>query len=665
MLLGIGKEILLLIRAVDTNLYKKNSSKASLNFKSNFHSNPNASKAVSDANLSGNISKALEVLGDKKLELIIHNGSAPSLEGKDVGVGSLYSESSRQLLIPFLKKYGFSAIQVDPEGMRQKGSASPYTSNSFVYNPLIIDLEDLTKPENGALLDSDVYNSIVNLNPARGRDLGDYGHAYDSYGIALSNAWINFKEKSSNPDSISNPTEKSAIKNLMNEYDRYYAQNIDMLEPYAIYSVLSNKYGNDYYANWPYEMQNLYNPKNDRLINSIKAQYQDDIDKFIFTDLLAKKAREEGIAAYNAAGIKTIGDNPVGFSHQEVWAHKDAFLKDYKIGCPPDQKWGFAAFNPDKLFNHDGSLGSFGQLLYDKCKKLAQDNQGGIRLDHIVGLIDPFVYVNEPWDQSAGRLLSSPNIHNLRRYAIPTKQGDSTKRFSAILEKIVIPACEEGGLTKADIVCENLGPMPDHARNVFYSLGLGGMTMTRYDNGTSARPVDTVMYGSHDTEPLVTYTNDLYGAHGQDAFNHALWPAVENSLPRNASHNTKQAKFDKYRFDTNRHKPEENKYAFRQFKFTELFTSPAQRVQIFWTDLLGMDKRYNTPQTVGPQNWTLRLSSDFDKNFDPSMLIQSISDALKAQDAKTVRENQNLINSLDASARQARQEHGNRFNIVG
>lgn len=65
MLLGIGKEILLLIRAVDTNLYKKNSSKASLNFKSNFHSNPNASKAVSDASLSGNISKALEVLGDK------------------------------------------------------------------------------------------------------------------------------------------------------------------------------------------------------------------------------------------------------------------------------------------------------------------------------------------------------------------------------------------------------------------------------------------------------------------------------------------------------------------------------------------------------------------------------------------------------------------------
>ena len=300
----------MLINAIDTGLYKNNSA-SSLNFKSGHYAKHDHRAKSTDPNLANNINKALDVLGDKKLELIIHNGSAPSLKGKDVGVGSLYSESSRQLLIPFLKKYGFSAIQVDPEGMRQKGSASPYTSNSFVYNPLIIDLEDLTKPENGALLDSDVYNSIVNLNPSQGKDIGDYGHAYDSYGIALANAWINFKEKSSNPDSISDSVERSAIKSLTDEYNEYYAQNKDMLEPYAIYSVLSDKYGNDYYANWPYEMQNLYNPKNYRLINSIKAQHQDDIDKFIFTDLLAKKAREEGIAAYNAAGIKTICDNPV------------------------------------------------------------------------------------------------------------------------------------------------------------------------------------------------------------------------------------------------------------------------------------------------------------------------------------------------------------------
>ena len=643
---------------------------SSLNFSANTakkhaHKNPYSGSPYNQERATSDINKALDALGNKRLELIVHNASAPSMDAKDVGVGSLYSESSRTLLIPFLKKYGFSAIQVDPEGMRQNGSASPYTTNSFVYNPLIIDLESLTKPENGSLLDYDVYDSIVRLNPSRGKDLGDYAHACDCFEIALSNVWNNFKEKTSNSESIINFKERAAIQDLSYEYDQYYKQNIDVLEPYAIYSVLSKKYGNDYYLNWPYEMQNLYNPKNTRLINSIKKQSQDDIDKFVFTDLLAKKAREQGIAAYNAAGIKTIGDNPVGFSHQEVWAHKDAFLSDYKIGCPPDQKWGFNAFNPDKLFNPDGSLGSFGQLLYDKCKKLAQDNQGGIRLDHIVGLIDPFVYKNEPWEESSGRIFSSEHNPDLKDFAIPRDEKDSVERFSAILEKIVIPACEEGGLTKADIVCENLGPMPDHTREVFYKLGLGGMTMTRYDNGMFARPNDTIMYGSHDTEPLVTYTNDLYGTHGQDAFNYALWPAVENSLPRSASHDVKQAKFDKYRFDTNRHKPEENKYAFRQFKFTELFTSPAQRVQIFWTDLLGMDKRYNMPQTFGPQNWTLRLSADFDKNFDPSMLIQAISDALKAQDQKTVRKNQKLIDSLDANAAAARKEHGNKFEIVG
>ena len=45
------------------------------------------------------------------------------------------------------------------------------------------------------------------------------------------------------------------------------------------------------------------------------------------------------------------------------------------------------------------------------------------------------------------------------------------------------------------------------------------------------------------------------------------------------------------------------------------------------------------------------------------MLIQALSDALKAQDAKTVKENQQLIDSLDANARAARKENGATLNV--
>ena len=663
----------MLVRAINTNLYKNNGYVNSLNFtaakqkKSQPQTNPYGT-TFDEERAGEDIKKALEVLGNKKLELIIHNASAPSEAGKDVGVGSLYSESSKDILIPFLEKYGFSGVQVDPEGMRPEHDASPYVSNSFVYNPLIIDLEDLTRPENGAIIDKNVYKSIVRLNPAKGSERGDYEHARDSFDLGITNAWKNFKAKSANIDSISDPVERDAISQLSDEYESYREENGEMLEPYAIYSILSEKFNNDYYKNWPQDVQNLYNPENTGLIAQIKSQHQDDIDKFIFTDLLAKNAREKGIEAFEEAGIQTEGDNPVAFSNQEVWAHPGAFLKDYKMGCPPDndnpdgQAWGFAVLNPAKLFNSDGTLGEAGQLLYDKCEKLARDNQGGIRIDHIVGLIDPYVYKNSPVDNSAGRLFSSPHNPDLRQFAIPVNKPDSAKKFGAILENIVLPACEEAGLTKDDIICENLGAIPDHARAAFERLGLGGMIVTQYHNGMSARPSDTIMLGSHDTLPFVTYVNNLYGRHGQDAFNHALWPAVENSLPRNATHDEKQEEFDKYRFDMNRHQPEVNKQAFKEKKFTELFTSPAQRVQIFWTDLLGMEQRYNTPGTSSG-NWSLRLSSDFEKQFDPSMLIQALSDALKAQDAKTVKENQQLIDSLDANARAARKENGSTLNV--
>lgn len=661
----------MLISAVGSSLNRKNQVNFAATSNSKRKSSNNATNIVYDEKQTEkDIKKALQVLGNKKLELILHNASAPSYNSKDVGVGSLYSESSKDLLIPFLTKYGFSGIQVDPEGMRPQFDPSPYVSNSFVYNPLIIDLEDLTKPENGAILDKNVYNSIVRLNPANGNENGDYVHARDSFDLALGDAWENFKSKSSDINSISDPIEKDAIKALSDDFDNYYEEEIDMLEPYAIYSILSDKFGNDYYKNWPSEYQDLYNPKNDALINSIKAEHQDDIDKFVFIDMLAKRAREKGIHDYGAAGIKTEGDNPVAFSNQEVWAHKDAFLKDYKMGCPPDadnpkgQAWGFAVLNPDKLINKDGSLGVSGQLLYDKCLKLAKDNQGGIRIDHIVGLIDPYVYKDFPVELTAGRLFSSEFNDDLKGFAIPRKQKDSAEKFGAILEKIVIPACEDAGLTQDDIMCENLGAIPDHAREAFERLGMGGMIVTQYHNGRSAKDNDTIMLGSHDTLPFATYVKELYGPYGKDEFNHKLWPAVENSLPIDATHDKKQAKFDMYRFDTNRYKPEDNKKAFKQMKFTELFTSPAQRVQIFWTDLLGMEKRYNTPGT-SQGNWTLRLSSDFEKQFDPSMLIQAISDALKAQDEKTVKANQALINSLDASAKAAKEQHESKLNLMG
>ena len=48
--------------------------------------------------------------------------------------------------------------------------------------------------------------------------------------------------------------------------------------------------------------------------------------------------------------------------------------------------------------------------------------------------------------------------------------------------------------------------------------------------------------------------------------------------------------------------------------FTELFTSPAKRIQIFFSDFWGTGKTYNRPGTING-NWSTRLGSDFEADY--------------------------------------------------
>ena len=87
-----------------------------------------------------------------------------------------------------------------------------------------------------------------------------------------------------------------------------------------------------------------------------------------------------------------------------------------------------------------------------------------MRIDHIVGLIDPWVYKagKKPMpEQGAGRLYSSPEHPELSRYAIArnedldwTLESDKEKRvktlseeqiklYGRLIEKIVIAAAKE------------------------------------------------------------------------------------------------------------------------------------------------------------------------------------------------------------------------------
>jgi hypothetical protein len=47
----------------------------------------------------------------------------------------------------------------------------------------------------------------------------------------------------------------------------------------------------------------------------------------------------------------------------------------------------------------------------------------------------------------------------------------------------------------------------------------------------------------------------------------------------------------------------------------ELFASPARHVMVFVSDLLGLTDLYNQPGTVSEQNWSLRVSAGWRRDY--------------------------------------------------
>ena len=154
-----------------------------------------------------------------------------------------------------------------------------------------------------------------------------------------------------------------------------------------------------------------------------------------------------------------------------------------------------------------------------------EENKVGVRIDHIVGLIDP--YVDSENGNRQGRLYSE------------VYRGKNGHNCDRILKKIILPAANAAGLDSSAIIAEDLGYMPGNSVEPLKNLGIGGLTVTHWKNGDE------------------------------------IWNAPKNNAVMVANHDTASAKElypDKFE---------------RRKKFIDLFASGEKTVQIFWTDLFG------------------------------------------------------------------------------
>lgn len=605
------------------------------------------------------IRKALKVLGKKNLAFIMHNGSFPSVQGQNTGFGSINTDAGKEF-IEYVSGL-FDAIQLGPAGKTKSCDSSPYTGTIFSDNPLFINLKELTTKAWKNILSEETYNDIVNNNPNKDTNKTAYSYIYKRQNEALQEAFGNFK---ANPD-----------KKLQKEFEHFKRENDFWLDKDSLYEALSVEYNNDYWPLWTSETdKNLFNPQSNEermqfgeRIKEIENKYADVIELYKFTQFVIAKQNEETRKFAKKHGIKMIADRQVAFSDRDCWAYQSLFLKGWCLGCPPDyfskdgQAWGFPVMDPERMYNADGSLDDGGQLLKNLYKKMFRENPGGVRIDHIVGLIDPWVYKQgkkPKIEQGAGRLYSSPEHPELSKYAIAriedldteltadkekrvkTLDKQQIKDYGRLIEKIVIAAAKEEGLDKDSIVCEDLGTLTNPVAAVMKEFGLQGMKLTQFVEADKPKDpyrccnIDErcwAMVGTHDNEPIKMWADQ--NIHSHIGYLHAK-NLVDDLLAEAENkddiivHLTDDAEF------------------LAQTKLVELFASKAENIQIFFTDYFNIYDVYNRPGTSGDANWSLRLLDNY-KELNAINLANILKLAIIARGHEFADKNKKIVEKLE------------------
>ena len=612
-----------------------------------------------DKNKVSVIRKALKALGKKNFVFIMHNGSFPSVEGENTGFGTINSQAGKNF-IDYASGL-FDAIQMGPAGKTKSSDSSPYTGTIFSNNPLFIDLKELTTDKWHKILSEKSFKDIVDNNPNKDKNKTSYSYITKRQDEALTEAYENFL--------------KLNDKKLNAEFDTYKIENDSWLDKDSLYEAFALENGTDYWPNWKNKAdKNVFNPKSieekieyGKRIDEMSKKYAKEIDKYKFIQFVLNKQNVETKKYADSKNIKMIADRQVAFSDRDCWAYQSLFLEGWCLGCPPDyfskdgQAWGFPVIDPEKLYNSDGSLGEAGILMKNLFKKMFKENPGGVRIDHIVGLIDPWVYKagKKPMpEQGAGRLYSSPEHPELSKYAIAkledldtTLTSDKEKRvkslteeqirlYGRLIEKIVIAAAKEEGLTKDSIVCEDLGTLTNPVAAVMKEYELLGMKLTQFtvptedDDPYRCKNITKkcwAMIGTHDNQPVSLWAKSL--VHTHEGYLHVknLVEDLFKEAPNKDEIIVKMTNDENF---------------LKETKLVELFACQAENIQIFFTDFFGMNQTYNTPGTSGDKNWSLRLPNNF-AQMETINLPLLLKKAIIARGSEFAKANKNIIEELD------------------
>lgn len=543
---------------------------------------------------------AFDYLGTEEVAMIVHGTSYPE-KAQDLGVGSPYGKAAAKF-IPFEILHGFNSNQLGPIGViRDAQHISPYKSTVSTRNYLFTDLNDLTTDKYANVLSQSDIDSMIDYTDDNGKDYAysDFPEAFSNYKYLMKIANKNFKQKLANNDPMA--------QKLNEEFVQFKKEKgVDIYQD-ALFDVLTNEYKTMDFNKWSELDKNLIqelknqNPKAIDRYKKITTRSKDDFETYIFGQFILDKQIKENTKLRKDLNFKYISDLLVGFSKSDEWSHQDLFLKNWRMGCPNGgeygpQLWNIPVLDPKKLFNDDGSLGDAG--LYMKKKLDASlDNFENVRIDHALGLIDPYIYDKNSVN---GNDFSHFRANNIS-YMPDIDPDDSYKK---VLNKIILPTLAEHGIDKDYPVWEDLCTDTQTFNEIYHEKNhLPGITQLEYMRAENSQDDgDWGLVGSHDSDPATKMIKKDW-VKDHDAWNIFYLAGFLNSNPKRA----------KYR-DSFCKQIAENDSDRIKAKFAELFLT-CKKIQISFADFFGIDKTYNEGGKENDTNWKLRLNKDYEDSY--------------------------------------------------
>jgi 4-alpha-glucanotransferase len=563
------------------------------------------------------IADALALVGTRRLALAIHDPSFPAHADEDTGLGTPYAAASHQLC-GTLAQLGFTALQLGPQGQTSPHNPSPYDGTIFARNAASLALRPLARRYPWLLPEAVVDSVLV----AAAGDRADHGAGHGAVESALETIFERFDQQVASGD--------DEARALAVEVGRFRSRNGDWLRRTALFDVEAERHDSGRPDDWSDPIDRLLwrsNARARRRRQSLELSHGARIDDLALLQLLLHQQHRQLRDRCGQLGLEIYGDLQIGIPPREAWAYRELLLDGYRMGAPPSrtnpegQPWGYPLLDPGQC----GAVGPARAFVKARARRLFE-GYDALRIDHPHGWICPWAYrVDGPHGadplaavQGGARLYSSPDLghehpalapfaivppeqldRGLPRYheaAVQALTGEQIARYATLFDVLVDAAGDPRRL-----ICEVLSTQPHPMGEVLRRHGLGRFRVTQKANlddprdvyrTENAKPADWVMVGTHDTPTIW----DCVGSWRRDG-----------SLTAQACHLAR-------RLTPEGRDPTELEASLAaspqrvaQGKLAELFACEAESAMVFFADLIGETRRYNTPGTVGDHNWTLRL----------------------------------------------------------